>query len=388
MPVPVTIADLSTTLTANSPQGGDPIGGTLDDYLRALSCIMKKQFSKGTDIAAATTLTIPVEGSYFVVTGAATVTALSQCFDGRVVRLRFGAGVVLTNSSALILPNNTNITTSAGDCASFVNDGTNIWRCVEYQLFSPPSGRNLLLNASFNINQRQYVSGTNVVAAGIYTLDNWAVMSAGQNVTFNADGADFAAVAPAAGLQQAIEDNFISGGVYTINWEGTASCQINAVTVTKGQNITLPANTVVYVRFIGGTVIRPQLEKGTFATQFDRRFYQTELLLCQRYCYVVSDIYNAGGVAATTTTCMVRFRFPTEMRATPTTSILRTGAFYVSDDYTADPLSAAPSIGGTSIDRRAGGRMLLNGFTGLVAGRYYGTSANFGGCLIMFEATL
>lgn len=250
------------------------------------------------------------------------------------------------------------------------------------------SGKNLLLNSRFLINQRQYVNGTNVAGAGIFTRDGWAVMTSGQSATYTADGVDAIAIAPAGGLQQGVEPSFVQGGVYTISWDGTAGCTVNGTNVTNGQNITLATGVAVYVRFIGGTVARPQLELSPQKTQFDRRLPTDELLACQRYCYVVSDIYNLGGAAATTTSCMTRYRFPTEMYATPTTTILRTGAYYISDDYSSDPISATPSIGGTAIDRRTGGRVLIGGFTGLTAGRYYNTSANLGGCLIMFESVV
>lgn len=40
MPVPLTIADLSTTASLNSPQGTDPAKGTIDDYLRSHAAII------------------------------------------------------------------------------------------------------------------------------------------------------------------------------------------------------------------------------------------------------------------------------------------------------------------------------------------------------------
>jgi hypothetical protein len=35
MAVPTVLGDLSTTISSNSPAGGDAVGTTLDDYLRA-----------------------------------------------------------------------------------------------------------------------------------------------------------------------------------------------------------------------------------------------------------------------------------------------------------------------------------------------------------------
>lgn len=66
MPVPSLITDLSTTAASNSPAGTDIIGGTLDDYLRSIQAIIKKQFVKGTDITASTALAVPTEGSFLM----------------------------------------------------------------------------------------------------------------------------------------------------------------------------------------------------------------------------------------------------------------------------------------------------------------------------------
>jgi hypothetical protein len=41
MPIPSSIIDLSTTPSSNSPAGTDPVGSSLDDYLRAIQSILK-----------------------------------------------------------------------------------------------------------------------------------------------------------------------------------------------------------------------------------------------------------------------------------------------------------------------------------------------------------
>ena len=68
MAVPTSIADLATTAADNSPSGGES-PSAIDNYLRALSAIIKQNSSKGSDIASSTTISIPNDGSYFVVTG-------------------------------------------------------------------------------------------------------------------------------------------------------------------------------------------------------------------------------------------------------------------------------------------------------------------------------
>lgn len=133
MPVPSSLADISTTAASNSPAGADAVGTSLDDYLRTIQAIIKRENSKGTDITASTTIDVPADGSYFVVTGNTTITGISDDWNGRLVVLKFSGTPQLTHSSGFILPGSANITVAAGDCLSAVNESTGVWRVVEYQ---------------------------------------------------------------------------------------------------------------------------------------------------------------------------------------------------------------------------------------------------------------
>ncbi len=137
MAVPSSIADLSTTAASNSPAGSESIGTSLDDYLRAIQAIIKQENSKGADTASASSVTIPVVGSYFVITGTTGITGFADSWTGRTVVLKFSDAVLLTNSAGLILPGGANITTAAGDVIAITNESTGVWRCV---FFQPASG--------------------------------------------------------------------------------------------------------------------------------------------------------------------------------------------------------------------------------------------------------
>lgn len=97
-------------------------------------------WQRGSDIASASTLSLPAAGGgVFTVTGTTTVTGISTAQGGRCVKLRFAGSLTLThNATSFILPGAANITTSAGDVAEFINDaatdasGSN-WRCFNYQ---------------------------------------------------------------------------------------------------------------------------------------------------------------------------------------------------------------------------------------------------------------
>lgn len=139
MSIPTSINDLSTTDAINSPQGGDPVGGNVDDYFRSHAGITARQFKKGADLApdATGSLPMPMDGTYFNVTGTAAVSAIAPCFDGKIAVLRFTASLTLTNSASFILPGGANIVTQAEDYAIFVNDSGTTWRCLSYPRLAP-----------------------------------------------------------------------------------------------------------------------------------------------------------------------------------------------------------------------------------------------------------
>lgn len=134
MPVPTSITDLQATESLNSPQGGDQVGGKIDDFFRSHAAIIKRQFSKGADINSAATLPIPADGSFFNVVKSAVpgILGFADNFDGRIVYLKFEAGITLTHSASLILPGAANVITIANDVAVFINEAPGSWRCISY----------------------------------------------------------------------------------------------------------------------------------------------------------------------------------------------------------------------------------------------------------------
>lgn len=133
MPVPTTIADLSTSEASNSPPGSESIGTSADNYIRALAAILKNENARGSDITAATTITIPNNGKYFVVTGNTTIAGINNNWNGRAVWLVFSGTPQLTHSASLILPGAANLTMAAGDAVCIANESTGVWRVLAYQ---------------------------------------------------------------------------------------------------------------------------------------------------------------------------------------------------------------------------------------------------------------
>ena len=159
--------------------------------------------------------------------------------------------------------------------------------------------RNKLINAQGLINQRGYVSGTNLTTSSRYTLDRWEIVTLGQGLIFAIDN-DINAVtftAPAGGIQQVIEGVNIEGGTYVLYWEGTATARVNNVVKAKGQTFNLDGRDNCTVRFSNGTFWTPQLEKATVPHAFEYRPFGTELALCQRYFCKTYDLTTTPGTA-------------------------------------------------------------------------------------------
>jgi len=92
---------------------------------------------QGATIPSATTTDIGVAtGNYIVVSGTTTITGLGTIQAGTRRIVEFSGALILThNATSLILPGGANITTTAGDVATFVSEGSGNWRCTGY-LFS------------------------------------------------------------------------------------------------------------------------------------------------------------------------------------------------------------------------------------------------------------
>jgi hypothetical protein len=91
--------------------------------------------TKGADIASATTTDIgAATGNLLDVTGTTTITALGTVAAGALRIVRFTGALILTHhSTSLILPTGANITTVAGDTATFESLGSGNWVCLSYQ---------------------------------------------------------------------------------------------------------------------------------------------------------------------------------------------------------------------------------------------------------------
>ena len=97
-----------------------PISGAVDE-------------SQGNAIASAASINLTTAtGNYVVISGTTTITSITLQQGARRV-VRFSGALTLTNGGSLILPGGANITTAAGDCATFIGEAAGVVRCVQYQ---------------------------------------------------------------------------------------------------------------------------------------------------------------------------------------------------------------------------------------------------------------
>ncbi|TRD03795.1 hypothetical protein FJV76_14250 [Mesorhizobium sp. WSM4303] len=122
------VADIATAQNTARPIVGGGTGGQTalggNDGLN----------TKGADIAsAATTNLAAATGVYVNVTGTTTINSFGTVAAGALRELTFTGILTLTyNATSMILPGAANVTTAAGDTATFRSLGGGNWKCVSY----------------------------------------------------------------------------------------------------------------------------------------------------------------------------------------------------------------------------------------------------------------
>ncbi|HWT40969.1 MAG TPA: hypothetical protein VN081_06950 [Dongiaceae bacterium] len=125
-----------TVPTANLPMGGFKFtnlggGSALGDSANFGQTINQPA---AVTLASAATVNIGAAlSSNITISGTTTITAFDNVADGITRNVTFSGALALThNATSLILPGTANITTAAGDCATFLSLGSGNWRCTKY----------------------------------------------------------------------------------------------------------------------------------------------------------------------------------------------------------------------------------------------------------------
>lgn len=181
---------------------GESIGNVrVIDYIRASSAIQNQ--AKGADIASAATVSLDAATGDFVhITGTTTITAITLA-SGKEATVVFDGALTLThNATTLILPGAANITTAAGDRATFRGDGSGNVRCIHYTK----------------------ASGLAVVVAGTSVGDHEVVVTTGNgHGSTNNKIRRFTTTQSSVGTAVTYADSAANGSSFTINDTGLYS---------------------------------------------------------------------------------------------------------------------------------------------------------------------
>ena len=233
-----------------------------------------------------------------------------------------------------------NINGSTG--VSLVQDGVIVTADMASSV--PLGTKNKIINGNLGINQRA-VTGSVVLAAGVYGHDRWKAGASGCSYTF-ATTANVTTITISAGsLLQVIEGLNLQSGTHTLSWTGTATAKIDAGSYSaSGVTGTATGGTNMTIDFSTGTLSLVQLEEGSTATPFEHRSYGQELALCQRYYCKTSPgtaygFYASGG-ALSATSFRAGFSIPVPMRVAATFTSSGSFRVYTTAAHTISALSA------------------------------------------------
>lgn len=195
--------------------------------------------------------------------------------------------------------------------------------------------RNVIINGSFMVNQRAYVSGSNL-ASGAYGFDRWKSTFTNTALTFtSAPQGQLVTISSGGSIEQVVERANVPAGSYVLSWSGTAVGRVYNTGATPPAysagplSVYLDGTANVEVEFapVSGTatVGQVQLELGSRATPFEHRPVNMELLMCMRYYQgfvygQVAEVYGGLGYSpANYYYGTQNLRIP--MRATPSVSL-------------------------------------------------------------------
>lgn len=161
--------------------------------------------------------------------------------------------------------------------------------------------RNRLINGNFVENQ-DAVSGTVVLAAGVYGHDMWKAGAAGCTYTFSTSSeGDTTLTILAGSLIQVIESANYRTGTYTLSWFGTAQGKIGVGAYgASGQSAAVTGGSNLSIEFNAGTLGLTQFEPGTVSGPFERIHPALNRLNCHWYYEIGkagSDGYSSAANA-------------------------------------------------------------------------------------------
>lgn len=242
---------------------GLPIGGGGTGASTAIGALNALQ-SRGSDIASASTLNLDsATGDFVDVTGTTTITAITLA-DGDERKVRFTGALTLTHGASLVLPGGANITTVAGDCATFRGYGSSVVRCTQYSKFTV-TGSGSAVRATSPV-----LTTPNIGTPSAGTLTSCTGLPISTGVSGLASGvATFLATPSSANLRAALTDEsgtgaaLFAGGAIGTPSSGTLTNCTGLPVAGGGTGV---ASLTAYAPVFGGTTSTGAVQSGTVGT--------------------------------------------------------------------------------------------------------------------------
>lgn len=174
MPVPNSMADLSTLASSNFPTGTESIGNNLDNYLRSGFAITRSTYGiASASIASASTVDLgSADAEYVTVTGGSTINSFGTGFAGCKRQVLIQNGLTITNSSSIVTGAGASILLAAGSVIGVRCTAPGVWRIVSNSGFFPGSvgiaGQTGLLSRFADGNLQLTVSNDAVTQSAVF----------------------------------------------------------------------------------------------------------------------------------------------------------------------------------------------------------------------------
>jgi hypothetical protein len=252
---------------------------TATDFRQAFGAAVASSFTGGTlasalneappvTIASSSTPAIGAAAANTInLSGTTTVTGFDTIAAGAIRRVIFGGILTLTyNATSLILPTAANITTAAGDVATFESLGSGNWKCIDYQTASGAAlaggGGGGLTGATATLN----TTGTNATTNVTQIIASGGTSNQSIALSPKANG----------GLYGQLPDGTATGGnargLIAVDWQlqRTAATQIasgSGSTISGGVNNTSSSQNSTVVGGSGNTASGQYSVAGGLSSQ-------------------------------------------------------------------------------------------------------------------------
>jgi hypothetical protein len=224
--------DGQTVMTGDLPMGGFKLTGLGAGTGTGQTLTFEQLFSQGTeaDIASAATTDIGLQNSNFLrITGNTTISSFGTNYRGPRF-LRFAGAVTLTNSSTLVLPGASNITTAAGDCLIAIPGATSgtadKWIVAAYQA----NGLSVTINGIETITGTKTFQGTPSTIAMV-------INDAAEVTTISATAAT-GTINYDITTQSVVYYTSNAAGNWTVNFRASSGTSLNTA-LAVGQSVTV-----------------------------------------------------------------------------------------------------------------------------------------------------